>query len=285
MSELDRELGLVASSVTADGLLSPQTSARMLDLHQRFAQFGASAFGIEKLEAVEPTFVAAFVRAKGRNHRTPSVATMHLRRSAVRLLFRTARSLSLVTTDPTLDLELPPRSGVAGRPLSDDEVVVCRTASLLSLTNTRLSATWALAEATARTAELPRLSVADLDLDQGRVWIHGSSRTEPRWGALTEWGVRQLERHLRDHPASRLVYGGAGSAESRQASSCQAIGETLRRAGLGSEPDVRPVSVAAWAGARVLAETGRIEDVARTLGVRSLDRAARIIGYDWHGAS
>jgi integrase/recombinase XerC len=55
----------------------------------------------------------------------------------------------------------------------------------------------------------------------------------------------------------------------------------LRRAGLASEPDVRPVSVPAWVGVQVLAETGRIDEVARRLGVRSLDRAAALIGWDW----
>lgn len=284
-SELERELGLVASVLTSEGLLTEQSRARMIDLHERFGRFAAEAFGIEQLGAVTPAHVDAFVRAKGGDRRTPSAATMHLRRSAVRLLFRTGRSLGLVTVDPTLDLALPPRTETAGRPLANDEITVCEAASLSSLTTTRLSAAWALAEATARTAELPSLTVDDLDLDQRRVWIHGSPRTTPRWGALTDWGVRQLERHLRDYSGTRLVYGGSGSAESRQASSCQAIGETLRRAGLAREPDVRPVSVAAWAGARVFAETGRIEDAARALGVRGLDRAARIIGYDWHDAS
>ena len=74
---------------------------------------------------------------------------------------------------------------------------------------------------------------------------------------------------------------GSGSTQSRQASSCEAIGETLRRAGLGDERDVRPSSVAAWAGARVFAESGRIEVAAVALGIRSLDRAARLIGHDW----
>jgi hypothetical protein len=44
---------------------------------------------------------------------------------------------------------------------------------------------------------------------------------------------------------------------------------------------VRPVSVAAWAGARVLADTGRIEAAARALGCRSLDTAARLLRFDW----
>ena len=63
--------------------------------------------------------------------------------------------------------------------------------------------------------------------------------------------------------------------------SSQALRETLVRAGLSGEPDVGPGSLAAWAGRRVMRETGRIEAVAVALGVRSLDRAALIIGWDW----
>ncbi len=98
----------------------------------------------------------------------------------------------------------------------------------------------------------------------------GASRRSP--GASPSLGAS---------PDTPLVYEGAGGGESRQASACAAISETLRRAGLAGEPDVRPVSVAAWAGARILEQTGQIEAVARALGVRSLDRAARLIGWDW----
>jgi len=153
------------------------------------------------------------------------------------------------------------------------------------LTSTRLAVPWALGEATARTAEIPHLAAADLDLAQSRVWIHGSSNTEPRWGVLTPWGVRQIERHLRERAltdgASSLTYRGTTNPESRRANSSQAIRETLRRAGLTSDPLVRPQSLAAWAGRCVLSETGRIDQAARALGMRSLDGAARFVGWDW----
>ena len=61
----------------------------------------------------------------------------------------------------------------------------------------------------------------------------------------------------------------------------RSLQDVLVRAGLAGEPDVRASSVAAWAGRRVLEETGRIDLAARALGVRSLDRAARIIGWEW----
>lgn len=84
-------------------------------------------------------------------------------------------------------------------------------------------------------------------------------------------------RRLGQHSAP-LVYGGADQGFSGQVSSCIAIGDTLVRAGLGAERDVRPASVAAWAGIRDFTATGQIEHVARRLGIRSLDRTARFIG-------
>jgi hypothetical protein len=55
----------------------------------------------------------------------------------------------------------------------------------------------------------------------------------------------------------------------------------LRRAGLHDEPGVKPRSVTAWAGKQIFNQRGRIDDVAVRLGMRSLDRAARLIGWDW----
>jgi integrase/recombinase XerC len=266
--------------------LSDQSERRLLDVIGRFLRFVDRA-GIGSPGDVSPDLARAFVFARsGRTNVAPSVATSHLRRSAVRLLFRVLRQLSLVEHDPTLDLALPPRSSLQARPLTDDEIALGRSFSLHSLTETRRPAAWALAEASARTSEIPHVCGRDLDLDAGRVWLAGSTKVEHRYASLTTWGAKALERRLETigtDPDTPLVYEGRGSPESRQASACDAIGETLRRAGLGNEPDVRPLSVTAWAGQKVLDETGRIDAVARSLGMRSLDRAATLIGWDWTG--
>ncbi len=211
---------------------------------------------------------------------------MHLRRTALRLYFRIARQQGLIEGDPTVDLCLPPRSGVAVRPLTSDEITLCRSFSLKSLTATRHPAAFALAEATARTAEIPHIRVSDLDLERGRVWVHGSPKTEARWGYPSQWGLLQLARRVEavkggSEPDPRLVYRGTGSEESRQAASCISITETLERAGLAREPDVRPLSIVAWAGRCIFSETSRIDEVAKRTGMRSLDRAALLIGWEW----
>ena len=278
------EVSAILAELGDHGVLSAQTQPRVADLLGRFAVFAESGLGRDCLAAVTAEDARLFVQADSAAGPT-SVSTMHLRRSVLRLLFRTARRLGLAHHDPTVDLDLPPRTPLRTRPLSDEEVALGRSAALHTLTSTRLAASWALAEATARTAEIPRLAAADLDLGAGRVWIHGGGRTVPRWGSLSAWGATQLERHMRTlrraGPEQLLVYRGNGSAQSRQATACVAISDVLARAGLAAEPDVRPLSVAAWAGREVLDETGRIDEVARRLGMHSLDRAAQLIGFDW----
>lgn len=267
--------------------ISQQSEPRVFGLIERFTTFVQRAYGIERLEKVTATHVEAFVRSSTiRDGAEPSIATMRLRRSTVRLFFRTARDLGLGAGDPTLDVVLPSRTNRAARPLSDNEIERCRRASLHDLKSTRLSVPWALGEATARTAEIPCLTVSDLDLANGWVWIHGSHNTKARWGILTSWGLTQLARRVSDlgrkpDPTVQLARSASGNAESRRAYSSQALRETLTRAGLADKAGVRPASLAAWAGVQILTRTGRIDAVARALGLRSLDAAARAIDWNW----
>jgi integrase/recombinase XerC len=257
---------------------------RVVGVLQRFASFCDQGFGIVDLEGVTPGVAAEFVSAPAPGGANPSVSLRHLRRLSIRLLFRVARSSGHLLGDPTLDLALPPRSSLSTRPLADEEVLVCRGAAQWSLEDTRRASAWALAEATCRTAELPFITVADIDVERSRVWIHGGGRAAERWGYLDDWGIEQIGRRLAvvgEESAVPIVYGGGDPAGAGQVAACTVIQEVIVRAGLGDEPDVRASSVSAWAGRRILAESGRIDVVARRLGLKSLDRAARIIAWDW----
>jgi len=123
----------------------------------------------------------------------------------------------------------------------------------------------------------------DVGLDSGRIWIAGGKATAQREGQLTDWGLLHVRTRIEeiDEPTRPLVYWGRSPARAGQVSGAAALVDVLTRAGLHHEPDVRPGSVAAWAGRRVLDETGRIDLAARALGVRSLDRAAGIVAWDW----
>ena len=273
----------VAAFLSDGGVLTEQSFERFVELMERFARFASTGHGLADLRGCDRAVVSEFVTAPTSERVAPSVTVMHMRRCAVRLLFRVAREIGLVDSDPTMDLVLPVRPDTAARPLLDDEVAVCRAVSLHRLDETRLPAAWALAEAGVRTGELAQVTVADVDLDGGRVWASGSRSSTARWASLDAWGCSQLDRRLRvlGGDARRpVVYTGSGSAKSRQAASCISISVTLVRAGLGDDPQVRPISVTAWAGKRLYDRTGRIDEVRAFLGMRSLDRTARLIGLD-----
>lgn len=264
--------------------LAEQSERQVAGALRRFGRYLETESQVCALVDVTADMATGFVRCPNEGS-LPSLSTMHFRRSILRLLFSVARAIGLSRGDPTLDLWLPPRSALSQRPLTDDEVAVARAVST-ELAGTRHAAAWALGEATARTSELGSVRIADVDLDAGRVWLGGGSKTDPRWGRLTAWGVEQLDdwiRHLRLESPARtlLVSRGGGSLESRQASACIALSQVLDRAGLARERDVRPGSVAIWAGVRAHQRGARIEEVARLLGARSLDQAARLIGWRW----
>ena len=268
--------------------LSRGSVERFIELMRRFASFVSKQSTTDAADAVTGATVGEFVRARTRDGSEPAVATMHLRRAAVRLLFSEGRRLGLVVHDPTLDMSLPPRTKTSTRPLTDDEIALCRSHALTTLSATRVPAAWGLAEATARTAEIAHVRIADVDLEHGRVWIHGSPKTEARWGELASWGRLHVERRvhaLGAHPTdSSLICPIAANPASARTSAGLVITDTLRRAGIHLEADVRPSSVAAWTGATAFAGGMPLHEVALLLGVRSLDRAAAFIRLDWRSS-
>ena len=273
----------VTVALALAGELSPQSLIRFVDLIEQFGEHLRRIHQVTELEDVTPAISEAWINSPcSDGPATPSVR--HFRRTAVRMLFRVARGLGLAEGDPTLDLDLPARAPGHCRALTDEEVGLCRYASVSSLEETRLPAAWALAEATARTSELSEILASDVDLRAGRVWFRGATFVEPRWGQLSEWGRVQVERRIRALCGSEsrpLTYDGRGTGHARQAAACIAISSTIARAGLSDDPELRPLSVTAWAGRQILAAEGRIEMVARRLGMRSLDRTVRLIGFDW----
>jgi site-specific recombinase XerD len=285
---LQRQFEPLLQKLRKSSDLSAQSRTKFLDLLDRFETFLSAGQGVGSLTDVTRAQVVLFISAAPAGGNEPAAATIRLRRSAVRLLFRLARDSGLEVGDPTLDITLPTQSRRPLRPLTDAEMEVCRGASVRTLLETRLPAVWALAEATARTSELPSILQSDVDLTSRIVRIHGSSRTQPRRGSLSNWGTQQLRRRL-DTLASAgaedtaLIYKGDRGGASGQASASTAIAWTLRRAGLTADATVRPASVAAWAGRRLFDQGIALEEVARRLGIRSLDRTASLIGLDQGG--
>ncbi len=250
----------------------------------KLGRFLEDARGVPDIRLVATRDVAAWVDAALRSGDPPSVATRHNRRSAASAGFRLLRELRIVDHDPTLDLDLPVRGrGRQTCPLTDSEVDAGRAASLRTLSESRLPAVWALAEATATTHEIPRVRTDEVDLDSGTVRLSGSAKTLPRTAQLTPWGFNAITARLDALPeqSMSLTYQGKGSSRSMQASSSAALAKILKEAGLRTDPSVKPESVRAWAGRRLWMRTGLIETAARALGCTSLDTASTVIGYEW----
>jgi integrase/recombinase XerC len=262
-----------------------QSKLRFDELTRRFETFVQKGFGIEYVDEVTVEIVERFVRAKG-NTGEPALATMHIRRAAIRMLFRIARLEFGCTGDPTLDLALPPRTVLTTRPLEEDEVVLGRSYSQKTFTATRQPAAWALGEATATTAEMPFITIDDLELDCSDAHASGctAATSASIVSACSTTGVQRRSSVMRrvSKDTRNLIYNGKSQRGfAAQISCCNAIKETLVRAGLDREADIRPASLAAYAGRVVLAESDSIEETARRLGIRSLDAAAAFINYTW----
>lgn len=277
----------------ADAVLAPQSGARLEEIGARFvARLERSGrYGWDEVTTQD---CASFVSARTRSATTPSAATQHLRRSTVRAIFRTLRQNGAVAGDPTLDLALPPRKRQTYRPLTDDEVMLCRATSRLGESgpaSLRRAVAWALGEATAATSEIGGVTLADLDdpSHPTTVRLPQSRRYSARLGHLTPWGTRIVGRHasaLLAAGAERsmlVAYAGEGQGGQylAQASVCTQVTKILELAGLRDDSAVRARSLRGWAG-QTLYEAGMpLEQVAVRLGCNSLDAAAAEIGLQW----
>ncbi|MFD5887537.1 hypothetical protein ACFWHQ_16395 [Streptomyces sp. NPDC060334] len=245
------------------------------------------------LSDVSSDIAEDFVNAKGRSRHghvsDSAVATRSVRRSVLRTAFRTLRELGLSDQDPTRDIVLPARSHEGVRPLTEDEAVLLRHHAAYATRPTRHAAAAALALAGGHSGEIGHSVVADLDLPRSRVWMHGARKYDPRWCRLDAWSRHVLAERashvLAQHPdksTARLAVSCAPAPDpALQARTCVALRDLLRRIGLDGEPDVTPASVTTRAAVETFESTGRIEESARRLGLRSLDRAAAIVGFDW----
>lgn len=280
--------------VVADAILSdfesathlrPQSFDAMALLMRKFARFCERGLGHITFEDVTHDDALRFIHAPTRRQEAPAVNTQHQRRCAVSLLYRRGRLLGLLASDPTLDIRLPPRSGSKARALEDDEIELAREWARDSRASGHRAPVWALAEAGGHQGEISRVEIEDLDLARGTVTFRGGSRGDTRCVALTAWGVKAIADYLRrtgSKTEGELLQIGNSSASGRASTVGMTLIAVLKDSGL-RDRDVKPRSIIAWRAKRLFHETGEIEAVARVLGMRSLDAAARLIDYDWRG--
>ncbi|MFD0367742.1 hypothetical protein [Streptomyces sp. NPDC127114] len=277
------------------GEMSEQTLSRFGQLLHRFEAF-ATVHGAPLLSDLDTALTTQFVDAQGRTRHgrvaPASLSTRHLRRSVLRMCFASAHRLGLADTDPTRDIDLPPRVTGETRPLDEAEAVELRAAAEFTHHATRHAAAAALALAGGFSGEIGHVTPADLDLTGARVWMHGSTKTRPRWCPLDTWAAHVLAARAHHVQAAAppghepgclklAVSSRNGSNEQIQARVCVALRDLVNRIGLGADSTVRPASITAYAGWETFTRTRHIEAAARHLGMNSLDSTAALIGHDW----
>ena len=217
----------------------------------------ASAATASRLTGVSPAVGRAFVLAPC--SRQPPFGLVDAPPSdGAAVVVPVGRRIGTSRRDPTLDLSLPPRSGWRPARLTDDEIALCRSHAAVALTITAGRGVGARRGDVSHDRGRPGHVRGDIDLDEGAVWIHGGDDRD-RWGHLTDWGSFSSSGAwcgTGATPSSRSSTSGDGSAASRPDLLLHRGQRVLVRAGLGDEPDVRPASVAAWAGRQILDETG-----------------------------
>ena len=221
-----------------------------------------------------------------------SSSTQRHRRTVITSAFRILKSCGVAVADPARDVKVQHQKSSSVRVVTAAEVAQARSMYGYILQPTRHASALALTSCGAHPREAAETSVADLDLNAARAWVHGDPGKEARWIPLDAWALRVLRarKHyivqLLQSPADLtaafvVVISPGSSGSSRHSSTDRALADVLGRIGLHGHPDVKPSSVTAYAGAEEYARTGRIEDAARLLGMRSLDRTAKMIGSDW----
>jgi hypothetical protein len=261
---------LAEAVISASGDLRPDSLVRYARVMRYFAAFLESR-GVTDAAQTAMADVEAFVRIRRGDGELPSLALMHFRRSVLRHLFHGAVDLGVEIRDHTSRMDLAAREARTPPALTDKEIALAEAYACADPEDLRRPLALALAEATARSSEISKVRVCDVE--GTLVHLLGSARCAPRWVELTDWGVGQVDRRLAFSPDPAEALVPLRSPTSSAAS--MALLEVLRRAGLSG---AKPMSVVAWRARHELGGGRPLELVASILGTRSLDRAAEIVG-------
>ncbi|MFE1876967.1 hypothetical protein ACFW9N_39985 [Streptomyces sp. NPDC059496] len=287
------QVSRVWQRLAQDGLMSIGTMDEYIEVCERLLEY-AHAQQIIFIDEITPALAEAFVDAPGRDRRgviieTPAGNTRRQRRSGITSLFAHARALGLTKAAPLMDSRSIPRS--PRRPsanLQPQEVARLQFHSERGMPATRHSALLALLLAGLTSAETGAASTADLDLTSGTVHTRGATHTLARTCPLDTWGIHVLTLRTTYLDAERpgphrLVANASSSPSVVQSSVGAGFSEIARRSGLSTMArKVEPRDVTRYVARRILNETGQLSEVARRLGLSSLDVAAGLADLQWN---
>ena len=280
------------SSMALTGELSPQTVQLFTRLTKDFRAF-AHLHGITRLDEIPPRLVRAFEDAPGFDRRanrqiTIKDTTRRQRRAAVARFLTDARALHFTAHHPLMDsppIARTPRR--QGHPPTDADIDALRFHAGYGAPRARYAALLALLLTGQSSAEIARATSADHDPETGTITTDGSTHTLARTSALDRWSARAVTDRVlylqrTRGPGPHRLATDAAPGRNAQASIGAGFSIIAHRAGLSTRRNpVRMRDVTAWYGRMILARTGSLPEVARALGLTSLDSAAAAIGHPW----
>lgn len=250
--------------------------------------------GITTVAQVTPNMVLAWCLMPLTDGTPAAENTWYRRRSAVRSFFETCRCLGLADANPAKSVEFAQRSGRFVNAFDDVSMAQLKRVSRSTLGDTRTPCALAMVMSGSTTRELANVTVEDVDLAAGRVWVHGGGyKCRDRWVPFTdEWCREAVEQHVvglrdtygDDAGPTWLVYmpHPTHPNPTRRAEAASGlITRLLQKARVHQPGQTRAESIREWLALTVFEETGSIEQVALRLGCASLDAAAHLVGYDW----
>ncbi|ROR89990.1 hypothetical protein [Nocardioides aurantiacus] len=265
----------------------------------RFVAY-TTAMGYQTLGDIDPTICADWVHARPSGKMWPSnttglpaYGTQANRRTSLINFFATCHHLGLWDENPGEKVTTHGRSVNRVRPLSPAEAQRVMDRAAYRARESKLPAVVALAMAGATVTEIPQVEVNDVHLTEGVVWLPGLGRRNlPRWVALDAWQTDALTARItyltRSHGSD--LSGLSLARRDRVADQDPTkvamatngmLWRALNKAGLTPDDGVRPTSIHEYVANRVYIETGSVEAVAVTCGLRSLDAAARLLTTNW----
>jgi integrase/recombinase XerC len=269
------ELAEVVATWRSTSVIADSTIGRFVDILELFTARIAMS-GHRSVLSASAQDCSVFLRSPTRRGDQPAVATLHLRRSALRAMYRTIMTLGVQAVDPTRNLELPSRSTRICRPLEDDEIALLRVGA-----TGMTAALVAICGAGATTSEATLLTPANLVDDE--LHLPGAARIRPRTVRLDNWATNTIRgrthRGRSDQPL--ILLGGAPPGSQRaQAAVCNRLRRLIAHCGIDDD-HIRPQSLRLHRAATVLSETADIAAAARTLGLSSLDATSEALGHNW----
>lgn len=266
-----------------------ETDARSL------AKF-ATAQGRPDLRDIDASLILSWMHAPRADGQPVAPNTRLRRRSAARALFTTAQCLGLHDLNPAASVEEFRRKTRYVGAFTDGQIQQLKDVAPYRLGETKAPVILALALLGAANAEIAETRVSDIDLEGERVWLHdGGIRWSPRFVPIDDaWAHEALRTRIEalrcsTDPATldscRIAYDGVSKeANKRSAATAMTLMKLMQTARVHTPGKTRAESIREWLAARIFDKTGRVEAVAARLGMRSLDAAAHIVGYDWVAA-